>query len=327
MFVQFLYPLLSLVPVSILLAAVRVWRWFEDAKGLRSPVKDKLLRPPGESARRKIDELDDKIMDTLICFLGFPAILLVCYLSSNGTAPRPIPNFWTIIMVMLAGGFVLLRERLISLVQQRDHWRLSFSSERLVGEELNKLMCEGCQVFHDFPLAEKNNLNHIVVAPSGVYAIATCARRKGAASASQKAHEVIYDGEHIQFPDGRDTEALKNVSEQAEQLGKFLSEKLQVPIKPKALLTLPGWYVIPKAQGEVLVLNPKMVDLTILKDVDRWIVRRSNQANLPAARSKMPRRGDFNRKHPLLAHVCASELPSEINLSDHLGTRLALLKT
>lgn len=252
------------MPVSILLAAVRVWRWFEEARGLRTPVKDRLLRPPGESARRKIDETDDKIMDTLICFLGFPAAALVCYLSSNGTAPRHIPNFWTIILALLAGGFVLLVERLIFLVQQRDHWRLCFSSERLVGEELNKLLAEGCQVFHDFPLAANENLNHIVVAPSGVYAIESFAKRKRASSASQKAHEVLYDGESLQFPEGCDGDAITRAAKQAEQLGKFLAESLKIAIEPKAILTLPGWYVITKTAGEVIVLNPKLVDLTIL---------------------------------------------------------------
>ena len=261
---QFLYPLLSLVPVSILLAAVRLWRWFEEARGLRSPVRDKLLRPPGESARGKIEETDDKIMDTLICFLGFPAIILVCYLSSNGTAPRHIPNFWTIILALLAGGFVLLMERLISLVQQRDQWRLSFNSERLVGEEINKLMCDGCQVFHDFPLAENGNLNHIVVAPSGVYAIETYAKRKSASSPTQKAHEVIYDGAGLQFPEGRDTDAIEQAKKQAERLEKFLSDSVKTPIKPKAIVTLPGWYVITKTAGNVAVLNPKLIDLTIL---------------------------------------------------------------
>ena len=267
MFVQFLYPLLSLIPVSLLLAAVRVWRWFEDTKGRRSPVTDKLLRPPGESARRKIEELNDKIMDTVICFLGFPVVILVCYVSSNGTAPRPIPNFWTIIMVLLAAGFVLLLERLIALIQQRDHWRLNFSGERLVGEELNKLMCEGCQVFHDFPLAENWNLDHIVVAPSGVYAIETKTRRKLDGSPTQKAHEVIYDGKGLQFPEEYDTHALEQIGKQAARLGKLLTDALKTPVNPKSILTLPGWFVISKASGEVLVLNPKMIDLTILSDI------------------------------------------------------------
>ncbi len=266
MFAQYLYPLLSLIPVSILLAAVRVWRWFEDVKGHRSPITDKLLRPPGESARRRIEVLDDKIMDTLICFLGFPAVILVCYLSSNGTAPRPIPNFWTIILVIMAGIFVLLLERLIALIQQRDNWRLNFSGQRLVGEELNKLMREGCEVFHDFSLAENWNLDHIVVAPSGVYAIETKTRRKQDASPSQKAHEVIFDGKGLKFPEDYEADALEPVTKKALSLGKFLSETLNMPVNPKSILTLPGWYVMAKASGEVTVLNPKLIDLTILKD-------------------------------------------------------------
>lgn len=266
MFAQYLYPLLSLIPVSILLAAVRVWRWFESVKGHRAPITDKLLRPPGESARRRIETLDDKILDTLICFLGFPAVILLCYLSSNGTAPRPIPNFWTIMLVILAGVFVLLLERLIALIQQRDQWRLNFSGERLVGEELNKLMREGCEVFHDFSLAEDWNLDHIVVAPSGIYAIETKTKRKEDASPTQKAHEVVFDGKGLQFPEDYEADALAPVATKAASLGKLLSEALNTPINPKPILTLPGWYVITKTSGDVTVLNPKLIDLTILRD-------------------------------------------------------------
>ncbi len=159
---------------------------------------------------------------------------------------------------------MLLLERLIFLVQQRADWRLAFTSERLVGEELNKLMCEGCQVFHDFPVGGQETLSHIVVAPSGVYAIETLARRKRAGSPTQKAHEAIYDGGSIQFPEGCDTGAVQQAGKKAARLGEFLSDALKTPVKPRAILTLPGWYVITKTAGEVTVLNPKLVDLTIL---------------------------------------------------------------
>ncbi len=88
--------------------------------------------------------------------------------------------------------------------------------------------------------------------------------RKRAGSPTQKAHEAICDGGTIQFPEGCDTVSVQRTGKKAARLGEFLSDALKTPVKPKAILTLPGWYVITKTAGEVTVLNPKLVDLTIL---------------------------------------------------------------
>jgi hypothetical protein len=164
----------------------------------------------------------------------------------------------------MAGVFVCLLERLIALIKKRTCWRLACSGERAVGEELNKLMLDGCQVFHDFPLNGEANLDHIVVAPSGVYAIETKTRRKGESSPTQKAHELIYDGTKLRFPAFCDIEAVVQSRNQAEQLGRQLGEALQTSVPVKPVLAFPGWYVITKTPGDVIVLNPKMIEAAIL---------------------------------------------------------------
>jgi hypothetical protein len=267
MITPIMYVLLSFVPAGILAGILEVWRHLSHAEGQRSPISDKLLRPPGESCRKKMEELNDKIDEIVIWVLGFPATLLICYLSSTGTSAsmRPSSGVWISALVLAAGTMAVLTWNLISLVKQRDNWRLGFSGERAVGEQLNRLMTDGCIVFHDFPLGENGNIDHIVVAPSGVYAIETKAKRKGTASAVQQAHEVIYDGQTLEFPFYTNTHDLAQARQQAGQLAKFLSESVKEPLPVKAILTLPGWYVINRGAGDVLVLNPKMIDAAILK--------------------------------------------------------------
>ncbi len=267
MITPIMYVLLSFVPAGILAGILEVWRRLSQAEGRRSPISDKLLRPPGESCRKKMEELNDKIDEIVIWVLGFPSTFLICYLSSNGTtvATRPVPGFWTSALVLAAGVFVVLVWNLISLMKDRANWRLGFSGERAVGERLNHLMADGCIVFHDFPLGETGNIDHVVVAPSGVYAIETKTKRKGASSSAQLAHEVIYDGQTLEFPFYTDTHDLAQARQQAERLAKFLAEAVKEPLPVKAMLTLPGWYVINRGAGDVLVLNPKMIESAILK--------------------------------------------------------------
>ncbi|HZV33818.1 MAG TPA: hypothetical protein VFB72_04510, partial [Verrucomicrobiae bacterium] len=80
-----LYFMLSFVPAGVLSLFLEISQRIKGLRGSRAPVATKLLRPPGESCRRKIQELDDKIGELCIWVIAFPATLLLGYLSSSGT--------------------------------------------------------------------------------------------------------------------------------------------------------------------------------------------------------------------------------------------------
>lgn len=255
--------ILAFVPAGVLSLFFEISQRIKDLRGSRVPVVSKLLRPPGESSRRKIQELDDKIGELLIWVIAFPATLLLGYLSSSGTGNGQV-ILWMLVLVLASVFLGFLIWKLLKLLHERDNWRLSFSGERAVGEQLNQLMADGCRVFHDFPLADNWNIDHIVVAPTGLFAVETRTKRKSVASDTQQAHEVIYDGHSLQFPLRKDTRDLQRASEQAARLQQFLNPHLNNFVSVQPILTLPGWYVISRALGEVIVVNPKMIDTAIL---------------------------------------------------------------
>src|ERR1700756_4057531 len=94
------YPLVSAVPMGVLAAMVKAWRWLHEAKGLRVPVREKLLRAPGESVRRKKEDLDDRIIDLLVYVVGIPPTLVICYLVMTRTAPPPSGGFWATFLLV-----------------------------------------------------------------------------------------------------------------------------------------------------------------------------------------------------------------------------------
>jgi len=261
-----MYVLISFIPAGIVAAILEIWRHLNQANDQRLPIKDKLLRPPGETSRRKAEHLNEKIDEVSLWVFGFPITLMICYLSSNSTGPlsRPISGVWLVAFGVAAAVFGVLVWKLSSLYRTRNYWRDSFSAERVVGEQINQLMCDGCRVLHDFPLTDDWNIGHIIIAPSGVYAVETRARHKGSASASQQAHEVVYDGKTLEFPFQSETADLEQARAQSERLAKVLQESLAEPIPVKPVLTLPGWYVITRNAGDVMVLNPKMIDAAII---------------------------------------------------------------
>ncbi len=257
---------LSLSPAFLLIGALTIRRRAMAAQGLKPPVETKLLRSAGEGALKKMKALDDDVEGTLAMFLGLPALLTVFYLADKLKTARQAPGFGMIFLVLASGTLAIFAVRLFRTIQQRDTWRLGFRGERAVGEILNKLMLEGCHVFHDFPLSENWNLDHIVVAPSGVYAIETKTlnKRKSSRGQNQLSHEIIYDGKGLKFPNCYDTEKLTQAQNQADRLAQFLGNALKESIHVKPILTFPGWYVISKGTRDVTVLNPKMIHSTVL---------------------------------------------------------------
>jgi hypothetical protein len=102
-------------------------------------------------------------------------------------------------------------------------------------------MLEGYHVFHDVPMEPYGNIDHVVVARTGIYAVETKTRRKRKAPDGQRDHEVVFDGKTLQFPGDNDLRSLEQTRQQAERLRVFLIAAVGEPVKVGEILTLPGW--------------------------------------------------------------------------------------
>jgi hypothetical protein len=266
MLISLLYTFLSYVPLGILFIALKWCDSREKSRGRRAQPAEKLLRPPGESLRRQAEALDRQIADQLIWLLGFPVLLLIVYLAARESAPPAFTIAWRVVLAVSLGAYAFMAVGLARRRRWHEKLRLGYRGERVVGEELNRLMLDGCRVFHDVPLSKDWNLDHVVVAPSGVYAIETKTQAKQKSTESQVADEVIYDGICLQFPDGYDSKSPAQACDHAERLGHMLSEDLNATVHVKPILTLPGWWINCKGKGEVAVMNPQMIRSAIITD-------------------------------------------------------------
>ena len=162
---------------------------------------------------------------------------------------------------------VFLATKAIKALKRYRNDSLGFKGERAVGEELNKLMLDGCLVYHDVPGEGAWNVDHVVVAPTGVYAIETKTRSKDRCKKDRKDYEVIYDGKTLQYPNWNDTHGLDQAKANARWLVKHLSNVLQEEIKVTPILTLPGWLVTNRVNptgNELRVLNHKQIRSVIV---------------------------------------------------------------
>ena len=235
----------------------------------RPPVAEKLLRSPGESLRRELEKIDEQINDIIVLTtFGTPLFVTLYFLFVSGSSK---PSGWPIgstivVVIVVVIGFTFLVWKLVNLIARRRNYRLGFAGERAVAEELNRLMLDGCRVFHDVPMEPYGNIDHVLITPAGLYAIETKARRKRKAPPGKRDYEVVFDGKSLQFPCAVDFSSLEQARQQADRLRIFLSKAVGEQLKVGAILTLPGWRVTSRVKDDIKVLNPKQIGAAVLDD-------------------------------------------------------------
>ncbi len=229
------------------------FRWRSEPSVSRLPGREKLLRSPGESMRRNLEQLNEYLIYSVALFLLVP--LLFAWKSN-------LTNLWP--LTFLLGLMVLSAMPGIYVLRLYRDYAFGLRAERAVGEELNQLMLDGCHVFHDYPTSLDWHIKHIVVAPSGVYAIETEFSAKRGVHKGNSDSAVIFDGSVLKFPHDTRVEPIEAARLSAEILRKELSDTPGELQEVKSILSVPGWQIVRRGDSDVQVLNPKEIWRTIV---------------------------------------------------------------
>jgi len=133
---------------------------------------------------------------------------------------------------------------------------LGYEGEVAVGQELNQLLADGFRVYQDFP-AGRFNIDHVVIGPTGVFAVETKARAKPDTGDGKRDARVEHHRSELRFPDWVETGPIEQAQRQADHLSKWLASAVGEPIPVWAVVALPGWYVVTTKPSNVLVFNGK----------------------------------------------------------------------
>jgi hypothetical protein len=253
----FTLVLVYLLGPVLMLALLYLSKWRRKTTGRRPPFESLLLRSPGHSLLGEVQHISDGITDYLGIASTFPLLLYSAYLSAFGF--KWVGKGVALLFLLAGIGAILFSIWKVSkLARERRDKRIGYAGEMATGEELNRLMLDGYRVYHDFP-TDRFNIDHILVGPSGVFAVETKARSKGSRGNRKDEAKVIYDGECLRFPTWVTTEPIDQAKAQATWLSKWLSSAVGDPVKVSPMVTIPGWYIERKSPNGVLVLNPKGV--------------------------------------------------------------------
>lgn len=220
---------------------------------MKSPIKDKPLRNPGESLD---NEIQDYILSEVGPYIFIPIILIIFTLLEWYRwffANPPAPLFYTTTAILsIAYSYYKIRKsqrKLHALKQGRD-------GEKAVGQYLNSLREFGVHVQHDIQ-GDRFNLDHVAISESGIYVIET----KTYSKPDKGNAKILFKGETIVINEKTETEApITQVKAAAHWLTKLLEETTGKKFIIKPVVVFPGWFVEPTYESklsDVWVLNPK----------------------------------------------------------------------
>lgn len=231
-------------PFLILVAQTRWDEVRARRTGRRHPIARGMLRPPGHalSERRRylaMDAVYYMALGPTTGFIAFAAAFGAPYLSG-----KPVPSFLPVLAIIATLGVsAWVGFKLRGILRELGALRLGWEGEVATAEELNKLMRDGFEVFHDLP-CERFNIDHVVVGPTGVFAVETKTRSKQKrANDVQNDYTATFDGKVINFAGWRDRRCLEQAERQAKWLGDWLTSATGERTTATPAIAIPGWRI------------------------------------------------------------------------------------
>ena len=143
--------------------------------GVRSPIKDRPLRLPGQSLEEERAALISDKVGSRLAWAG-AMLFLAGWEWFRYWQPISV-NPWVITVAALSVCVYVAFYRIYRLVPQLRNLRQGIEGEKAVGQFLERLREQGYHVFHDV-LAEGFNVDHVLIGPAGVLTIETKTRSK-----------------------------------------------------------------------------------------------------------------------------------------------------
>jgi len=227
---------------------------------LKSPIKQKPLRHPGQSLNEYIANRIDDAMVWVIC-----TIFLILYALQHWWAffypfsPKPWLTTFMALAAVTATFFKIRADK-----QSIKNYRQGESGEIAVGQYLDRMRSDGAHILHDIP-GNDFNLDHVIMSPKGLFVIETKTWSK-----QDGGKEVVsFDGDSLSINGSIVSNApIIQCSAGANFLAELLEESTGTKFAVQSILALPGWYVENTAgfsPGTVWVLSAKAIPKFISK--------------------------------------------------------------
>lgn len=234
----------------------------QEREDRKSPLVDDLLRLPGETLNERFRDTIFDLCGVFAAAMCVPAIGLIVLLNSwVDPAKIKLGPVAVVAILTIFGGISWSLWKIIKILRNISSIKRGLEGELATAQLLTPLLGEGWQLFHDLPM-KRSNIDHVLVGPTGVYAIETKYRSKRLSLKGKEAAQAEYDGSSIRFAGGANEHLpVQQAQAVAGELSKWLHGKLGEPMNVVPVVALPGWFVKTTQKpgnGQAYVINPKV---------------------------------------------------------------------
>ena len=249
--------LIGLAPMLLLAGLILVWkRWFRN-RHRRSPLTSDLSRPAGYGLLERIEELNLDLDGYLFGMSFVTPYFVTWYLYESLTRPEQMSSLR---LALVGGSLALILAYLLwkglQLVIRRQKYREALDGELATAQLLEPVIAGGGRLLHDIQ-APGFNIDHVVIAPGGVFAIETKHRLKSTQGKGLDQAKVTFDGQALRFPDWTETKPVEQARAQARWLSERLTRSTGLEVVARPVIALPGWFVQNTTRSDVIAINPK----------------------------------------------------------------------
>lgn len=144
------------------------------------------------------------------------------------------------IQTLLAVAVIILAARRVFAFRARAaRMHQGMLGEQVVGQYLETLRSQGYEVFHDIQ-EDGYNLDHVLIGPTGVYAIET----KTISKPAERSAVIVYDGQRVLVGGHTpDRDPLAQAEASADRVGEILEAGLAERVFVRPVVLFPGWFI------------------------------------------------------------------------------------
>ena len=252
------WPSLVTIGITVLLfGGILIFRIYYRRNKNSLSLETDLIRSPGQTLMRRLDQINQEIGIILLYLLSVPLFIYAAYMTQLYFGQKEISAVGIAIVAILCITFMAyFLYKLVTFIRKKRTIRTAYDSQVAVAQELNQLMRDGYHVYHNVP-GDNFDIDHVIVGNTGVFAVETKTQAQPKSANRVEDKTVTYDGRALYFPKGDDWKTIDLAKQQASWLSTWIQQSVGEPVAVRAVVVVPGWYVKRISADGIPVINPQ----------------------------------------------------------------------
>jgi hypothetical protein len=235
--------------------AAKSWQLFARSLATHLNFPDSIMREAAQRFRDEFEQLSRQQSAYVATLVMFVVVFVVGYTFQASALFIGYPAWQLYLLLLaLAGAIAFGIYRLVRVVSAWREIRFLRDANIAVGHSLQRIASNHGRVYHDV-VTSAGVVDHVILGPSGVYAINVVARR------GPKQGTVKMDADGLRFSNRHGTVSVSDIATKTTRLEQDFRQLLRDSIRLRSVIAVPGWQVEMQNGDGCLVVNERTLPM------------------------------------------------------------------